>query len=141
MRKSIRYRKGYKYQLAEDAEIYVDIYPVHDIETDWIALSFAGRLTARTGYAWDGPSGPTIDTPDSMRGSLFHDALYQLMRLGLLDQKYRPIADKLLHDICIEDGMNHLRAALWKMAVEDFAAGAAKAGTEREILTAPREAA
>jgi len=45
-----------------------------------------------------------------MRGSLVHDALYQLMREGLLDYKYRDHADKLLQKMCIMDGMSRFRA-------------------------------
>ena len=63
------------------------------------------------GYAWDGPSGPTIDTKNFMRGSLVHDGLYQLMREGLLaHEEYRKSADDLLRDICVEDGMSKFRA-------------------------------
>jgi hypothetical protein len=41
------------------------------------------------GYAWNGPSGPTLDTRNFMRGSLVHDALYQLMREGRMDNGLR----------------------------------------------------
>jgi hypothetical protein len=133
----IKYRKGYKYQLAEDSTVQTGILPLKPIVTDWIILRPNGLLTIRKGYAWDGPSGPTIDTPSSMRGSLIHDALYQLMRLGLLDECYRVKADQLLRDICIEDGMIPLRAEIWEEMVSMFAAGCAARGSEPEILTAP----
>lgn len=46
-----------------------------------------------------------------MRGSLVHDALYQLMREGILDHKKdREAADELLREICKEDGMSSIRA-------------------------------
>ena len=32
------------------------------------------------GYRWDGASGPTIDSEDSMQASLFHDVVYQMLR-------------------------------------------------------------
>jgi len=70
-----------------------------------------GYLTIHKGYAWDGPSGPAIDTRNFMRGSLIHDALYQLMREKQLDKTiYRKKADRLLQKICGEDGMSSLRA-------------------------------
>ena len=36
----------------------------------------------------------------------YHDALYELMRLGLLDRKYRDVADRLLRRVCIEHDMD-----------------------------------
>ena len=78
--KSMKYRKGYKYQLADDYTIQIDTKPPEEIETQFISLSIDGLLTIKDGYAWDGPSGPTIDTPNFMTPSLVHDAIYQLMR-------------------------------------------------------------
>jgi hypothetical protein len=133
----IFYSEGCKYQLRQDYTVQTGIRGCPAV-TYWLQLSRDGSLTIRKGYAWDGPSGPTIDTPDSMRGSLVHDALYQLMRLGLLSEDYREKADNLLQDICEEDGMPHLRAEIWEEAVKHFAASCAKAGSEPEVLTAPR---
>lgn len=133
----IQYRKGYKYQLNADYQEYVGIKaPRGGINTQWLSLSETGWLTVRKGYAWDGPSGPTIDTKDSLRGSLVHDALYQLMRLGLLSQSYRDEADALLKKLCIEDGMNPARAELWYIGVRMFAEPYARYSVE-EVLTAP----
>lgn len=109
----ISYRKGYKYQLAEEYTTRIPIKPVHDIfsPSGYIRLTTDGMLTLAKGYAWDGPSGPAIDTLDFMRGSLIHDALYQLMREKLLDHdRYREPADRLLQEMCIKDGMCSLRA-------------------------------
>jgi hypothetical protein len=133
----IKYRKGYKYQLAEDYTVEVGIFPPKSIVTRWCILSNNGFLTIMEGYAWDGASGPTFDTLSSMRGSLVHDALYQLIRLGKLDISCRPKADDRLHDICVEDGMNHARAELWEEMVGLFAGSAAKHDAEPPILEAP----
>jgi hypothetical protein len=135
----IYYKEGYKYQLAQDYSIQVDIIPIKPIVTDWLCLSKTGMLTVKKGYAWDGPSGPTIDTSNSMRGSLVHDALYQLMRMEFIPESSRARADDLLHEICTEDGMNPVRADLWKEMVKLFAASCAKAGTEQPILEAPAD--
>jgi len=63
------------------------------------------------GYAPDGPSGPTLDTANFMRGSLVHDTLYQLMREGLLNHNLpREAADRILQSLYREDGMLALRA-------------------------------
>ena len=136
--KRIFYTEGYKYQLCREHTEYTGIYPSRGgIHTDYLDLAENGLLTIRKGYAWDGPSGPAIDTKDSLRGSLIHDALYQLMRLGLLPQSCRAEADALLRDICIDDGMNPARAELWRLGVRMFAEPYARYGTEREVLSAP----
>lgn len=135
--KKFKYQKGFKYQCYEDYTVFVDIYPKQHIETDFLILTVDGYLTIKKGYASDGPSGPTFDTEDSIRGAFVHDALYQLMRLGLLPQSCRKQADRMLRILCEEDGMNPLRAELWEEGVNHFAAYAAKYGTEREVLTSP----
>jgi hypothetical protein len=106
----VRYRAGYKYQLVENVSTAISIYPLEEIETDYILLNRLGLLTIKKGYAWDGPSGPTIDTKTFMRGSLVHDALYQLIRMGKLNSEHRKEADKILRKICLEDGMCKARA-------------------------------
>ncbi len=103
--------KKYKYQLMQDYTIDIDVDLENDIDMGFIILTAAGTLTVKNRYAWDGPSGPTIDTKTFMRGSLVHDALYQLMRGKYLDYKNeRKYADELLKKICLADGMCRLRA-------------------------------
>ena len=106
-----RHLKGYKYEVLiieffDTGIKYVNIGGI----TGFIGLNPVGMLTVFPHYAFDGPSGPTVDTKTFMRGSLVHDALYQLMREGKLDRKYRKRADELLREICLEDGMNRFRA-------------------------------
>ena len=75
------------------------------------------QVVAKASYAWDGPSGPTIDTPSSMRASLIHDALYQAIRDGDLEKKDRKKADKIMLAILKRDGMKKWRRSLWYIAV------------------------
>lgn len=107
----MRYRKlkGYKYELLESASVDSGIAGFN-VSTEYVALTPTGHLTVAPRYAWDGPSGPTIDTPSFMRGSLFHDALYQLIREHHLPESVRRHADDLLRRLCLEDGMWSLRA-------------------------------
>lgn len=65
----IKYTEGYKYQLAED---YVVMTPIVGVEVVdfYFTLERSGRLTGKKGYAWDGASGPTFDTKNSMSPSL-----------------------------------------------------------------------
>jgi hypothetical protein len=133
----IHYRSGYKYQLAKTYHTRVDICPEKPIVTEYIVLGLKGKLIINQGYAWDGASGPTLDTKDSMRGSLIHDALYQLIRMDLLKPEERHQADRELKRACIEDGMNRIRAELWYNAVRFFAKSAADKRNIREIKIAP----
>lgn len=133
----IKYKKGYKYQLYADYSIYVGIFPDTEIEAGYLKLTTDGVLHINKGYAWDGPSGPTWDSPSAMRGSLVHDALYQLMRLQLIGTEHRERADLLLTLICVEDGMWQWRAEIWFRFVRLFAAPATRACNEPEVITAP----
>jgi len=118
----IVYRDGYKYQLLFDYKVQTGIETglPSPVGNDWVKLHPDGTLAISRGYAWDGPSGPAIDTPDFMRGSLIHDALYQLMREGFLSKDLRQKADELLVKICREDGMSWIRSQWVYLAVRKF---------------------
>ena len=135
----ISYKDRYKYQIVEAYVTVIDIKPDHDIDTDYIALTIAGNLTVKKGYAWDGPSGPTIDTLNFMRGSLVHDALYQLMREGELDKdKYREPADRLLQKMCKDDGMTAIRAWWVYQGVRIGGDPSADPASKKPIIKAPK---
>jgi hypothetical protein len=115
----IRYRRGYKYQLVNDYRVRTDIRPDYDIKTEFVQLERSGVLTIRHGYAWDGPSGPTFDTANFMRGSLVHDSLAGLMRDAYLErEKWFAPVNRELQKICIEDGMWRTRAVWVFIGVE-----------------------
>ena len=134
----VLYKGGYKYQLYETYKTTVRISPPEDIDTDYIALDQRGLLVIKKGYAWDGPSGPTVDTGNFIRGSLVHDALYQLMRMKhLSDELHRKAADKELKQICRDDGMSSIRAWWVYESVRQFGGPAASADNVKEILVAP----
>lgn len=135
---NIYYKSGYKYQLAVTYIMQTGIVPEHDIHTEYISLYTSGLIIIRKGYAWDGPSGPTVDTKNFMRGSLEHDALYQLMRMELLPQNYRIQADKRLKVVCLEDGMSTIRAQWVYLGVRSpFAASAARPSSRKKVIKAP----
>ncbi|MBI5439391.1 MAG: DUF1353 domain-containing protein [Nitrosomonadales bacterium] len=137
--KCIEYNDGYKYQLKETYSLPIEIQPDADITTPFIRLDTRGNLTLVKGYAWDGPSGPTIDTLNFMRGALVHDALYQLMRENELDNdKFREAADRILQRICKEDGMWSLRAWWVYHGVRLFADPAADPASKRPAIRAPK---
>lgn len=136
----ITYRDGYKHQLTEDYIIDTGIKPAGLVVTRFLVLSLDGRLTVLKGYAWDGPSGPTFDSPSFMRGSLVHDALYQLMRDEYLDHDIcRESADRLLQKLCLEDRMNPLRAKWVYEAVRTYGEPSADPARRRPVVMAPGE--
>ncbi len=143
MHATIRYRRidQYKYQLMEKYvhETRWKLDRAVATRGRWVTLSKTGRLTMKRGYAWDGPSGPTIDTPNFMRGSLVHDACYQLIREGLLPARRRKSTDVLLWLICLDDGMSRARADYVYHAVRVFGAAAARPPRKPApmIITAP----
>ena len=121
----MKYRKGYLYQLAEMAMFLTRMRPPEVISTDYIYLSRMGVLTIQEGYAWDGASGPTLNTDATMAPSLVHDALYQLLREGWLDPEDRLAADEELEDMLKERGVWWWRRRLWFRALRSFGSAAA----------------
>ena len=131
----IRYRGGYKYQLAEDYSIQTGYRLESEVDEDFIKLTGGGLLTVKKGYAWDGPTG-VPDDPKAMRASLVHDALYQLMRRESLDhRKHRKMADKLFRRICRKDGDSFVD--LQYRAVRFFGESGAEPEAKRPIHRAP----
>ena len=133
----IKYRKGYKYQLAQNITYKTNIRPSYEATTEFISLRTNGILIIRSGYAWDGPSGLTIDTKSSITASCVHDALYELIRKGLIRPVERSTADVILAKLCIENGMWKWRAHAWYVAVSKFADFAADPANKKKIHTAP----
>ena len=116
------YRKlhKYKYQLTRRYKHSTGIIGETNVVTPFITLRPDGTLVLKKGYSWDGAT-CAIDTKSFMRGSLVHDALYQLIREKKLNLKlWRSYADELLRQICIEDGMHPFRANYVYWAVKVF---------------------
>ena len=118
------YRRRNKYVLTDELEIETPVSG-YVVTTPYIELLMDGTLLVRPGYAWDGASGPTWDSPCTMRGSLVHDVFYQLLREGHIGsgrwhEIVRRTADRFLIDLCVEDGMWRLRGWLWYHALRWF---------------------
>lgn len=128
----LSYRKldQYKYQIMRAYTYAVpDGYLMYALSlrgaNGWVnfsidSKSFLRYVTFSKGYCWDGPSGPTYDTENFMRGSLVHDGLYQLMREHSAFRPQRNDADRLLERIVIEDGMSRARAKCVYWAVKTW---------------------
>lgn len=142
----MKYKSGYKYVLAEDITIQSP-YRTANFSVKRISLINAcggyvdvmgdGTMTVRKGYAWDGPSGPAFDTKSFMRGSLFHDVSYQLIREGCLNIEQRDVADDWLLLICKEDGMLSLSRWIVHWCLRKFGEGATDSNHDSQVLEAP----
>ena len=111
----MKYRKGgYKYQLAEDFKISTKITPTEPIVTHFISLAMHGELFITADYAWDGASGPTWDTDNTMVPALVHDAFAQLMRSGLLSRDWLPYVNNFLDQMLKDRGMWWIRRRIWR---------------------------
>ena len=142
----MKYKAGYKYVLVEDITIMspyrAENFAIRKTNLinacgGYVDLIGDGTMTIRKGYAWDGPSGPTIDTRSFMRGSLFHDVSYQLIREGFLKANQRPIADDWLVFICYEDRMWTFSRWLVRWFLYGFGDNAVNPEHDSRIIEAP----
>lgn len=149
----IFYKKGnYKYRLVKSYSVQILIYPDSNIKTKYISLTSSGLLTLSDSYAWNGPSGPTIDTPNFIISSAPHDAVYQLIRMGLLNASHKKIADQLLRCMLVEQwivahskpigwfriGIYNTKLSLVKARAQYIYLGV-KIGGQRSILAESRK--
>lgn len=123
----MKVKKGYKYQLVdEDYYFKIPIQPGQTPEGKeffecgpFIKLWPDGTCLVKIGYAYDGPSGPTIDTDNSMVPALEHDVGAQLQRNGILPVKpFKELFDNAFYDNLIARGMDETRAEIWYQAVK-----------------------
>lgn len=126
-------RRKYKYNLHSNVTYATDLKVAAPAKHSFLGIDENGLLTIKIGYAWDGPSGPAIDSKNFMRGSLIHDALYQLIRERILPPSTRKRADEILKEVCIQDGMSAFRAWYVYQGVRLGGASAAKP----DLLSAP----
>lgn len=133
----LRYIKT-KYVTSEAVHYQLKhIRPERGISSRFYSLSLEGLLIIQEGYGWDGPSGPTFDTPTVMFNSLIHDVLYEMFRKDQLDISWRSEADRELKAIGIACGANPNRMKVWQTMVEIFAEGSTLPKNEKIIYEVP----
>jgi len=119
--------KKYKYQTTVEVVLYVGIFG-HSIETAYFKLTRDGVLLIKAGYMWDGCSGPTWDTKNTMLAGLGHDCLYQILRESLLISRSAPDyarrfdelrlqGDQLFKQWLADDGVCWLRRYIYYRGV------------------------
>jgi hypothetical protein len=126
--------KKWKYQLTESVVLQLGFCPPEDVDTEFIILRQDGRLLLNKGYAWDGASGPCPDTKNIMVASLTHDALSQLMRLGLLPPRYGKFVDLELKRFCLKAGMHPFWARLIYWGIRVFGARGKRPNLDTNIV-------
>jgi hypothetical protein len=135
VQKKILYSQGYKYWLREDHyHVLPPCFKGIEVTSDYLVIRDC-ILLIRKGYAWNGCSGPTFDTKTNMRAGLVHDAGYQLIVEGLIERSFKDEMDGQLKEICLEDGMNSIRASYFFKGVEVF--GKASTIRNTQIYVAP----
>lgn len=109
------YKDGYKYWVSRNWFYRTKIVPKAPGGNDFVFLTLDGLLVIKRGYAWDGASGPAINTKDFIRASLVHDALYQLIREGVLTADDRKDADAILGEILHDDAILLANKQKWPL--------------------------
>lgn len=111
----------YRWKLTENHIHRLDNCQMDDVGAlKWATLK-CGQLTIFEGYAWDGASGPALDSMSMARASLIHDVLYQLIAADMLPKKpWKLHADRELRRIMREDGASWIRSQYVYAAVRVF---------------------
>lgn len=128
-----RFIQGVDYREIDHPLYKYEMIRSRTVQTSWLGttidclffhLNVLGLMTIKKGYRWDGPSGPTVDTPSFMRSSAVHDCFFQALRQALIKEEQREeffiSANRDLKSISIEDGMLKTRAKIVKFSVSKF---------------------
>jgi len=141
----MKYSEGYDYVTrARDSHQCKFVIPGRDIELKTqsghllATLRADGLLTWEEYYAWDGAS-YSPDLRSVKRGSLIHDIIFQMIRLGLLERdKFYHLANKEIQYCIIQDKGFQITAWAYYRGVEtSFAYKATLPRSEPPILVAP----
>ena len=110
------------YELQEDYEVpycshiynyNLNVYPL-------MSINNAGWIVIKKGFRWDGPSGPAINTVNTMAASMVHDCLYRMMRKNFIRPKHKAKADKLYRRMLKGAGVGWFRRWYQWAAVSAF---------------------
>ena len=106
-----------------------------------VVVTFHGvaSVTLHAGYAWDGNSGPAVNTLTCLRASALHDAWCQAMGAHIFENNFRNWAAGAseYRRICVTDGMFRLRAGWRYLAVLGYGGWKKVTGRLRPEATKP----
>jgi hypothetical protein len=114
----VYFKEGYRYQTTRWVIVKTKIATGELICTEWFILLPDGWLLARPGYAWDGASGPAINTLNWRLPSLCHDVLCQAIAMGRLSALWADEVHAEMHRLLLKKHMNPVRAWYSREAVE-----------------------
>lgn len=132
----IYYRTGFNNQLSDKFIISHDLLPKESVSTKWLSLHNQ-ILTIEEGYGWDGDTGLIEQNKCTVLASCVHDALYDLLRRGLIHYSYRLQADQLYLELAILGGLPRLRAMVRYYAIRWFGEPHSLSSAIKPPLSAP----
>lgn len=141
----IQYTKSYKYRVNKTFNVQLIDCPQVPFLSDSISISmpfayiekYGGEcyLTLEKYYGWDGATW-ALDTKNFRRGSACHDAILEMIGLGLLPaDPWKKWIDRFLIRLCKEDGMWWPRRKWVYRSVRLL--GDPKGSKPRKVYTAP----
>ena len=118
----VKYRRLYKYETEEDVEYELPVrFPYTLKEAGGWATLEGNILKVKARASYDGPSGPTFDTENSMGPALAHDFLYKVHQdNGVLTFKNRRRCDLCFAKMLQMNQMRGWRFRIWYLAVRMF---------------------
>ena len=105
----VRILGEHEYEVLSFIRYDTGIIPIKPVDLPFMEISAAGTVTLKPGFIWDGSSGGAVDTANSYKASAFHDALYRLSRMEIIDIKQRDRMDFVYRTILKAAGMTTLR--------------------------------
>jgi len=128
----VKYKHGFRFYLAEDFSLKIDDLPDENVLPLYKIAMSKGMLTISKGYMWD----RGFRGKEFIRGTLVHEALYQLIRLGYLPYEWRKKSNEIYYSLLVDDGAPKLFAWLLKKCADLFG-NVASNGKSRKVLFAP----
>jgi hypothetical protein len=133
--------------VAEDWTVQTNLYPVIAIATKWVDLDCDGLMLIREGFGSDGTSFlekilgyiPWLGKKLMrllLKGSIGHDGIYYLFKIGDLPLSWRPAADIFARNTWISSGVYRWFADICLWALRKLGGTAALPENARPILLA-----
>lgn len=96
------------FRLLNDVDVATSISLAHEFKTPYLAMSEAGHLKIKAGYRWSLPWYVYSHSPEWVKAVLVHDALYELIRLGVVTVQHKKQIDQLFVYLCKAAGVKRM---------------------------------
>jgi len=118
------FKRDFKYVTKHTEHFQLKyLRPKMSVKWMWLSLATNGLLIIKWGFPTDGPSGPTFDTPPTIKGATVHDALCQLAAQGLLGEVTEKLRDQINAEadaVWDASGMSQWRTEIWEAMLDRF---------------------